>query len=68
MAQERNITLHAPSRNIKPKNQTQNSSYRTLLLPRSFSDDKEAGTVQCLGVVGANPEIKPFPAQSGGEY
>lgn len=44
LAWELNISLHPPSRGLKPNNQTQNSSDWTLLLPRCFSDDEEAGT------------------------
>lgn len=61
-AREGNITLHPPSRNIKPNNPTQNCSDQTLLLPRSFSDDKEAGTeLSAWGWLGQTLK-KAFPS------
>jgi len=44
LARKNDISLHPPSSNVKRNNQTRNSSDQTPLLPRCFSDDKEAVT------------------------
>lgn len=67
-AQECHISLHAPSRNTKANNQTQTSPDHTLLLPRSFFDDKEAGAQFSAWEWLGQTLTQPFPAQSGDEF